>query len=316
MSAVDLSDSDTPNSRRWTAATLDPADRWYYSLGPDSQAALQQVTAERPTDPSQIPELAPSPELREVLRPELETIRAVLEDGRGFAILTGVPHNSDLQGIASYWLLGKCLGEPLAQNAQGHRLYDVRDTGVSVEYGARFSVTNVDSTFHTDNSFGTTVADYVGLLCLRPARGGGVSQLVSGWTIYHELLRREPNALQTLFDAFHVERRGGFPDGEAPTVQRPIIEKNGPELIYRYLRYWIHTGHEQAGEPLTVAQTYALDYLDTLLRQPEYQAELTLQPGQILWLNNRWVLHSRTAFEDYPDPRRRRRLVRLWLERK
>ena len=42
-----------------------------------------------------------------------------------------------------------------------------------VRYGARFSVTNAESTFHTDNSFGTEVLDYVGLLCLNTARSGG-----------------------------------------------------------------------------------------------------------------------------------------------
>ena len=38
-----------------------------------------------------------------------------------------------------------------------------------------------------------------------------------------------------------------------------------------------------------------------------------VEPGQIYFLNNRWILHNRTAFEDDPEPGRRRHLVRLWL---
>ena len=41
-----------------------------------------------------------------------------------------------------------------------------------------------------------------------------------------------------------------------------------------------------------------------------------MEPGQMLFTNNHWILHNRTAFEDYPEPERRRHYVRLWLNRK
>ena len=37
--------------------------------------------------------------------------------------------------------------------------------------------------------------------------------------------------------------------------------------------------------------------------------------GDMYFLNNRWLLHNRTAFVDHPEPERRRHLVRLWLTR-
>ena len=43
---------------------------------------------------------------------------------------------------------------------EGTLLYDVRDTGQDVAQGARFSVTNYESSFHTDNSFGSEVLDF------------------------------------------------------------------------------------------------------------------------------------------------------------
>ncbi len=38
-----------------------------------------------------------------------------------------------------------------------------------------------------------------------------------------------------------------------------------------------------------------------------------LEPGQLQFVDNRALGHSRTAFADYPEPDRRRHLVRLWM---
>src|SRR5262249_39126121 len=110
------------------------------------------------------------------------------------------------------------------------------------------------------------------------------------------------------------DRRGGIREGQAPTVLRPVLERGGPEPLFRYLRYWIQAGHEKAGEPLTRAQGEALDRLDQGVNRPPLPARVSLEPGQVYFINNRWILHNRTAFEDHPEPERRRHLVRLWLE--
>jgi len=58
----------------------------------------------------------------------------------------------------------------------------------------------------------------------------------------------------------------------------------------------------------------ALDVLDELLSRRDLRVEFDLKPGDMYFINNRWVLHNRTAFEDHPEPERRRHLVRLWLQ--
>src|SRR5262249_27719243 len=132
--------------------------------------------------PRSITELRASDEPCGACADELSAVRAALENGRGFAIIRGPRADryrpQELQ--VCYWLIGQLLGQPVAQDVQRTLLYDVRDTGQDVRYGARFSVTNAESTFHTDNSFGESLVDYVGLLCLRAARQGGLSQMVSG----------------------------------------------------------------------------------------------------------------------------------------
>jgi alpha-ketoglutarate-dependent taurine dioxygenase len=51
-----------------------------------------------------------------------------------------------------------------------------------------------------------------------------------------------------------------------------------------------------------------------VLRDPELRVEFGLKPGEMFFNNNRWIMHNRSAFEDHPEPDRRRHYVRLWLK--
>lgn len=304
--------------RAWDARTLDAPPTWYHRLSDRVLAAAEDAVHEarhtpRPSTQACVAD-TPLADCAGELQPALHD----LEHGRGFVILEGLPPQrygaKELQLL--YWLLGQLLGQPLAQNVQGTLLYDVRDTGQDVRYGARFSVTNAESTFHTDNSFGAEVLDYVGLLCVNTAKSGGLSQVVSVYAAHNRLRDEHPDLLEILYQPFQVDRRGGTLPGESPTVPVPVFQDNGGELLCRYLRYWIEAGHEKAGVPLLPAQVQALDVLDAVLNKPELRAEFALKPGDMYFINNRWIAHNRTAFEDYAEPERRRHLVRLWLQRR
>jgi alpha-ketoglutarate-dependent taurine dioxygenase len=302
--------------RAWCAATVDDRSTWHYPLSPVCLDILNQALRElrdrpRPATACRLPE-----EQATVCARELRPVLQALEQGRGFAILTGLPRErcSSEEAQALYWLIGQALGRPLEQNVQGTLLYDVRDTGQEVAYGARFSVTRAESTFHTDNSFGQEILDFVGLLCLNAAREGGQNQLLSAYTVHKELLAHHRAALDTLSRPFHFDRRGGVRPGESPTAQFPILSWDGETLTVRYLRYWIETAHEKVGQPLTPAQQSALQTLDEVLGRRTLQVEFHLQPGEMLFVNNRWILHNRTAFVDHPEPQRRRHYIRLWLQ--
>ncbi len=297
--------------RAWTADSIDAPASWYYPLPAPCLAAFDQ--ARRDARPEQVVQSLLSEPTRTACAHALAPVLAALEDGRGFAIIEG-PILPAEDAKLLYWIVGQGLGRPFAQNIQGVLLYDVRDTGQDLSQGARFSVTKYESSFHTDNSFGTAVCDYVGLLCLHDAKSGGRSQLVSCHAVHQELLARHPDELAILYQPFHVDRRGGVREGESPTIAVPILQGSGNELVARYLRYWIEAGHTKIGKPLSPAQVAALDTLDQCLRRRELRVEFDLKPGQMFFLNNRWIFHNRTAFEDYPEPERRRHLVRLWLQ--
>ena len=318
---VDNAFGDHPNispadPRSWTAETVGAPAGWTHPL-PDALIAPLRSIAEAPgRGDAPITDLRLTADERAALGGYLAVAGRELDRGRGFVILDRLPVGRipEREAVAVYWLIGQLLGEPIVQNVQGTLLYDVRDSGQDVASGARFSVTNYESSFHTDNSFGETVLDYVGLLCLKTARTGGVSQVVSGLAVVEALRRESPGSLEALCRPFHVDRRGGVREREAPTVLRPAIELGGPVPLFRYLRYWIEAGHAKAGEPLTAERREALDRLDAVLNRPALRAEFALEPGQVYLINNRWILHNRTAFEDHPEPERRRHLVRLWLE--
>lgn len=300
--------------RAWRAETVEDPSEWYRPVPDPLLAALETWIADGGPD-QPVTDWLLSDEDRLAWSEHLAPAKYDLEFGRGFVILEGLPlaKLSQRDAIASYWLIGQLLGEPFAQNVQGTLLYDVRDTGQDLSAGARFSVTNYESSFHTDNSFGDSILDYVGLLCLKTAKSGGISQNVSGYAVHNTLLEEHPDVLQTLYQPLHVDRRGGFREGEPPTVRRPVIAWDGSEIVVRYLRYWIEVGQEKAGKPLTADERRALDVFDAVLARPELRVEFSLKPGQMYFINNRWILHNRTAFTDHPELERRRHLVRLWL---
>lgn len=302
--------------RSWRGDTIDSPREWYVSLSPRALAALDDASSHR--DRSRpVTGLRASSELANACAEDIGHVLQVLEDGRGFAIIqvgqTGAYSSEAL--TAMYWLIGELLGTPIEQNVQGTLLYDVRDTGQDVRYGARFSVTNAESSFHTDNSFGIEVLDYVGLLCLNTAKSGGESQIVSGIRVLNEIRAKHSDVWKILRQPFHVDRRGGLRPGDEPTICFPVHSGDDANPVIRYLRYWIEAGHEKAKQPLTEQQVESLDCLDRVASDPSLRVEFVLRPGEMLFVNNRWILHNRTAFEDYPEPERRRHYVRLWVRR-
>jgi alpha-ketoglutarate-dependent taurine dioxygenase len=303
----------TTDRRAWQADSIDAPSSWHLPLPARCRADLDVFSRDlsRPVTAFLLPA-----DLRAAWGEALAPVRDALERGRGFVLLEAPPgrySDDDLRLL--YWLVGQALGRPVEQNVQGALLYDVRDTGQDVRSGARFSVTNAESGFNTDNSFGSEVVDYVGLLCLKTARNGGVNHVVSAYAAVNELLSRRPEAVEVLAGPFHVDRRGGLRPGDAPTARFPVLRRDGQELTCRYLRYWIEAGHDKAGQPLTPGQRAALDALDAVLGEPARRVEFALRPGEMLFLNNRWLFHNRTAFEFRVVLERRRHLVRLWLAR-
>jgi hypothetical protein len=178
-------------------------------------------------------------------------------------------------------------------------------------YGeAPSSVTRSGLVFHSDSS------DVVGLLCLRPAMEGGQSSLVSAATVYNEVVRRRPDLAPLLFEPWYWDWHSQDPEAPQPFYVSPIVSLvDGVFSMYAGTTI-IYSAQDYPGvPPLTPAQRELLALLDAIPEEPGMRLDMDFQPGDIQWLLNFAALHSRTAFVDYPEPERRRHLLRLWLHR-
>src|SRR5262249_27967497 len=139
-----------PQTLAWRRDDLEPAS--WYEPTPDSLLDALDDLLRRP--PENLTSASLPEAVREPARAALRPAAQALEQGRGFLVIDAPRRDlDDRQRTLLYWLVGQALGRPVVQNVQGTLLYDVRDTGQDVRYGARFSVTSAESSFHTDASF-------------------------------------------------------------------------------------------------------------------------------------------------------------------
>jgi hypothetical protein len=240
-------------------------------------------------------------------------LRRILDDvlnGRGFALLRGLPVRqwSNPQTAAAFFGLGAHWGGARPQNAQGHVLGHVRDLGVSSsDPNVRIYQTRERQGYHTDS------CDVVALLCLQTAKAGGLSSLVSSVTVYNEMRRRRPDVVDCLFEPIETDRRGEVPEGEKPYFEIPVFNWHAGLLSAVYQRKYIDSARRLVGTPLAPRQKEALDLFDASCDDPELCLSMEFRPGDVQLVHNHSVLHDRTAFEDWPEPGRKRHLVRLWL---
>jgi Taurine catabolism dioxygenase TauD, TfdA family len=232
-------------------------------------------------------------------------------NGRGFVLIKGLPVErwSKRKAALAFLIIGVQLGRLRMQNAEGHLLGHVRDMGrSSTDPNTRIYQTHERQTHHTDS------CDVVGLLCLRAAKSGGLSSLVSSTTIFNEIRRRRPDLLRVLLDPIETDRRGEVPEGSKPYFTIPVFNCYEGLVSAIYQRQYIESARRFPGvAPLTPQQIEALDLFDALANDPKLNLMMEFEPGDIQLVHNHTILHDRTAFEDFPEPQRRRHLLRLWL---
>ena len=242
--------------------------------------------------------------------------RAMLEDGPGFVILHRLPLKTlgRETSIKVYWLLARMVARPVAQKWTGEMIYTVADlTGKKPGNGIRPDITNAEQNFHNDNSYNLCPPDYVALLCLETAKSGGVSRVISFETAHNLMQEHHPKLLERLYRPYHFDRQREHAPGAEMTISRPVFALEGGRLKSRLSRYLIEQGHDLAGERLDALGRAALDALTAIIDDPALYKEFNFEPGQIQILDNQRLGHKRTGFEDWPEPERRRTLIRLWL---
>lgn len=301
------------NRMRWLAHDIESAD-WVVRMTP---AALQEIARlaeylqQHPLPILQRRlEDMPLPACRELMA----RMKRILDDGVGFAVLDRLPMDeySNDTLVQIYWLLGQCIGRPVAQKWNGEMIYHVADTGADYAYGTRGSHTSVELNFHTDNAFARVLPDYVGLFCRQPAKRGGVSRFCSLYSVHDRMFERYPQELARLYRPVLYDRQKEHAEGAAPVCFAPYFGWRGERMFARANASLIRKGYAVAGEPMDALLAAALDAIDEVCADPDLWFEAPLQSGQVQYLNNHEIGHYRSAFEDHADEDKKRHLYRLW----
>lgn len=233
-----------------------------------------------------------------------------LIDGRGFALVQGVPVSglSEQQSEILSLGIGQQVGTVVPQGADGAPLRHVRDQGADPASPASRSYQHPGRLgYHSDP------ARLVALLCLRPAKSGGLSSIVSAVAVHNEIVRSRPDLAAVLYEPWWRDRRSG--DGPDSFFQAPVYSVTAGRLLANYgPDYMLSALRGAQVPPLTAAQVAAMDLLDRLTNDPRFALSMDLRAGDMQFLNNHVIMHSRTRYEDHPEPERRRDLIRLWLE--
>ena len=182
-------------------------ETWTVDLSPDQIAELEQAMAKAISCGMDIDDITKENFTLRLLGPVLSSLQHELVHGRGFALVRGLKIDgyTDTEIETIFFGLGSHIGHARSQNAAGHDLGHVRDLGAKgSDNNVRIYQTSERQTFHTGS------CDAVGLICLRQAKSGGESMLVSAASIYNACLERRPDLLPRLFDPIATDRRGGI----------------------------------------------------------------------------------------------------------
>jgi alpha-ketoglutarate-dependent taurine dioxygenase len=232
----------------------------------------------------------------------------------GLCLLKGFPVErwSEEDSKLAYWGMGLHCGVARTQNPASQVMNDVRDEGAAYKAAngsSRGYNTKAGLDFHMDS------ADVVGLLCRRTAKAGGESLVASTIAAAAELGRRRPDLLQVLKQPFYHHYQGSQDPLQPPYYACPIVGSDPAHFAMRVNRKNIVAAERDFSElpRVTPEQWEAIDQLEAIMGDPRWCFRMQLEQGDLQLVNNYAIVHSRTPFEDFDEPDRKRHLLRLWL---
>ncbi|KAL5374153.1 hypothetical protein PMIN06_011970 [Paraphaeosphaeria minitans] len=179
------------------------------------------------------------------------------------------------------------------------------------DIGLAGSKTTAKMDFHNDRFSGDVLAMHV-----RDDGGpgnGGEQYLASFWSIYNELLDKDPAALQTMAEAqwpFELKQKDAAPHLElGPTL---VFSNSKPmcQLVKAPLLGGLHIPRDPSMPDLSKEQMHAINSVQEVAQK--VCAKLDRQQGDIQLINNLSVMHARTAYGKTNEPSTRH-LLRMFL---
>jgi hypothetical protein len=295
----------------WSSKDLEANKDWFLDLDTDDKDELIFATNSSLSSKKNIFDLTSKDFPLNKFLIKIDKVKEQVESGFGFIILRGLPVKefSDDEVKVMLWGLGQYIGYPEVQDKAGALLHVVTDTGASVNKtdNIRGFQTNEELQFHTDG------ADVFALLCLRNAKSGGLSKLVSSVAIFNEIEKTRPDLSKILQEDFYFDARAQNPN-EDKFQRVPIFVKHDNLVSGLHKRRYIETAQRFSEVPkLTDKQIEALNLVDKMCASETFCLSMELKPGDLEIASNATTFHSRENYEDYSDPKERRCMLRLWL---
>jgi hypothetical protein len=331
----------------WTKAELAANDDWIFRLSDADRAEIADAVEGVEARGLDIKDIGRDDFALPRLGEGLAAVRDELVNGRGFVLIRGLPVG-DLtrrQSAIAYWGLSTHFGRAVSQNGKGHLLGHVKDVGGDYSRGdTRGYLTRAQLGFHVDrcdhvgllclqpamkggeSRIASAVTlhneilarrpvdrcDHVVLLCLQPAMKGGESRIASAVTLHNEILARRPDLMAELVKDFYWSWIGEAPPGSEPWYLMPVFSFEDGYLCVRGVSSHIYKSRQLPGvPPFTDKQVEALDFFKEVVNEIAF--DMAFDQGDIQILHNPVTLHSRRGFEDWPEPARKRHLLRLWI---
>lgn len=288
----------------WGAADYADPATWAHLLSADALADLARAVAGVRARGLVLDEVTAADFALPALADDLADMGRTLATGRGFVLLRGIPYAdySDDELAIILWGIGTHLGVGVSQSQRGDRIGHVQDRG---EVGRYYGVGGPIEV-HMDP------VDVTGLMCLRPARRGGATPLMSSYAVREVISAERPDLLAVLDRGFHY---GSEAIRTAVTPHRiPMFGQaagDAPDCFY--LPAAIRTATGGGREALMPQEREAMAFVEAVAARPDMSIPMRLEPGEVQFVNNRVILHARTDYEDWPEPQRKRHLLRLWL---
>jgi hypothetical protein len=241
-------------------------------------------------------------------------LRDELRRGRGFVLLRGLPRErysaDDMARI--YYGFGVHIGAPGPQSWQGELLGNVIDAS-DIEADPRGYRKGGRQNFHTD-----PCRRGGALPALRRAKAGGKSRIASSVGIHDAICERRPDIARRLYAGYRYHRMeldARFGEGVQTSEQPvPIYAVRDGELSSYYMLNYAKMAAQHGFSTLSDFDLEALEEIQRLANSDEFYLDMSIEEGDIQFLNNRIMLHSRSDYEDWPEVARRRHMLRLWLQ--
>ncbi|WOF73422.1 TauD/TfdA family dioxygenase [Parvibaculaceae bacterium PLY_AMNH_Bact1] len=300
--------------RAWTRADLDADDGWNLVLGATEIDELEKCARSLPDDLSVWVQMSRDDVQAPQLSAKLQCASNEIEDGFGFAKISGLDISAyDLDMLhRTYWIIAVLLGNVITQNAKGELIGYVTDKIAGAPRGDndRGYTSSDELRFHCDGG------EVSALFCVRQAPTGGVNSIVSLLSVYNDILEKHPEHLESLYRGFPIYMRKEGNDTRLGKVQErripSISEKDGRITAWVNLKL-AELASSLSDSPFSDSDMAALRIIEEVAEQDTLKFDFRLGPGELMIVNNLSLMHKRSAFQDDPDPAKKRLLLRLWL---